>query len=224
MQEEMTQDHSAEIENPDTEVEDCADEIVGTLEAAFDLLIERREAALTAAGAPLDAEKESLRQEYTSIGEAAQSLELLLPAKARIAQSEADQFTVVGKSEEAKAKLEEMRQAENAPEVMRARQREIAARIQALEAEKQSAARTIFETTWYSEAQSVVRAAERGLFCTLLDGLKASFYEYQERTGTGGTLDRPFSFLVKDLHLQNLTAPERSEEWQAGSRWYGGGR
>jgi Ni/Co efflux regulator RcnB len=37
-----------------------------------------------------------------------------------------------------------------------------------------------------------------------------------------GTFERPYDFLVKDFTLQNLTAPERSQEWNSESRWYGG--
>ncbi len=110
-----------------------------------------------------------------------------------------------------------------APGAMNERQRVITARIEAIAGERQTIARRIFET-WYAECQTVVRAAEHGLFCTLLDGLKASFYEFQDRTGTGGTLDRPFSFLVQDHYLSNLTADEHSAEWNSGSRWYSGRR
>jgi hypothetical protein len=203
----------------DDEVFDAAEEVGGTLQAAFDLLIERRDRQYAEAIAPLDAESETLELECASIGEARVNLELLLPAKAREAQRAADALLLAGKHEEAAAKLTEAEDAANAPEAMKERQREISARIEAIEAEKQAAARRIF-STWYAETQTVVRAAERGLFCTLLDGLKASFYEYQERTGTGGTLDRPHNTLIKLSTLTDLTAPERSEEWTAGNRWY----
>lgn len=205
----------------DNEVADIAEEITGTAEGAYTVLLERREAARAAAFAPLDAEAQSLRTEYGAIEEAAHSLETLLPAKARVAQAEADKLTLAEKPAEAALKLEEMREAERAPEAMRERQRAIRDRLSAIETEKRDAARRVFES-WYAEAQSVVRAAERGLFCTLLDGLKASFYEYQERHGLVGTLDQPYSFLVKDHHLANLTADERSAEWNSGSRWYAG--
>jgi hypothetical protein len=206
----------------DTEVQDVAEEIGDILQAAFTLLIQRRDRQYADAIEPLDAERDTLEQESSSIGEARVNLERLLPAKAREAQRAADALLLAGKQEEATAKLTEAEDAANAPAAMTERQREISARIEVIEAEKRAAARRIFSTC-YAEAQSVVRAAERGLFCTLLDGLKASFYQYQERTGTGGTLDRPYSFLVKTSHIQNLTAPERSEEWTAGNRWYSAG-
>lgn len=210
-------------ETQDTEVTDMAEEIAGTLQAAFDLLIERRDRQYADAIEPLDAELDTLEQESASIGEARVNLQRLLPAKAREAQRAADALLLDGKHEEAAAKLAEAEEAGTAPEAMKQRQQEISARCEAIEAQKQAAARRIF-STWYAETQTVVRAAERGLFCTLLDGLKASFYQYQERTGTGGTLDRPHNTLVKLSTLTDLTAPERSQEWKAGNSWYSGGR
>jgi hypothetical protein len=213
----------SEVKEPkDTEVEDCADEIGGTAEGAYDLLIERREAALAVAIAPLHAEKESLLAEYRSIGEAAQNLENLLPATARVAQAEADKLMVAGQHEAAQVKIKEAEEAANAPGAMRARQGEIANRLEAIEAEKQTAARRIFGEWYEKDVQPVVRAAEHGLFITLLDGLRESFVEYEQRTGTGGTLTQPFSGLVQNRHIENLTAPDRSDSWVAGSRWYAG--
>ena len=142
------------------------------------------------------------------------SLERLLPAQARVSAAEADRLTVVGDDEGAKAKLAEAEKAANAPVAMTERQREITARIESIEAEKQAAARRIFESC-YAEAQSVIRAAETGLFLNLLDGMAASWDEYQKRTGTT---------LVKNFHLTNLTAPERSAEWRSAQTWYGGSR
>ena len=214
MSEELAQDHSAKIE-------DVAGEITYAAEGAYKFLLERREAALAAAIAPLHAERLALAVEYASIGEAAQNLEKLLPSTAREAQREADRLTVAGKHKEAQAKIKEAEEAASAPATMKARQQAISARIEAIADERQVIARRIFET-WYAECQNVVRAAETGLFITLLDGLTASFYEYQERTGTGGTIDRPFSFLVKVGYIIGLTADERSAEWNSGSRWYGG--
>jgi hypothetical protein len=207
MIEEMKQDQS-------TEIEDIAEEITGTLAEAFDILIARREAALATAIAPLDAEIESLTREHGAIEEAAHNLELLLPAKARIAQNEADQLTVAGKSEEAKAKLEEMRQAESAPGAMRARQSEIADRVEEIEGEKRDMARRIFRP-WFTELLPVVRAAEHGLFITLLDGLEESCRQYEVQTGAS-MID------VLGHTFASLTADEHSREWGSGQRWYQG--
>ena len=145
---------------------------------------------------------------------------MLLPAKARIAQYEADKLTVSGKSEEAKAKLKEMREAERAPETMHARQREIVSRIETIEEEKKAEARRIFQE-WYADVQHVIRAAEHGLFIVLLDQLESSFYSYQESTGTGTSDNRQRPLLHQGL-IAGLTAPERSIEWRSGQRRYGG--
>ena len=56
----------------------------------------------------------------------------------------------------------------------------------------------------------------------MLDKSRDEMYAYQNRHGLQGTLDHPYSFLVKDSHLQNLTAHERSTEWNSASQWYGG--
>jgi hypothetical protein len=183
-------------------------------------LIARRDTAYADAIAPLNAEIDTLRQEHAAIGEAARALEMLLPAKARIAQHEADQFTVAGKIEESKAKLEEMRQAENAPARMRERQGEISARFEAIVSEKQAIAKRVFES-WYRECQIVSRTIERGHFIVFLDGLKQAFFDFEQQTATAAkTVRDPGLFGFG--HLADLTAPERSDEWQAGQRWYRG--
>jgi hypothetical protein len=214
MQGEMTQDRSAEIEDA------CA-EITSATEVAYAFLIERREAALAVAIAPLDAEKESLRQEYTEIGAEALDLQELLPSKARVAQAEHDRLLLAGDRAGAAARLAEQKAAESAPEAMRQRQQKIGLRLTAIEEEKKAQARRVFEV-WYSEAQTIVRAAEHGLFIDLLDALRESFVEYEQRTDTGGTLTQPFSGLVQNRHLENLTSPDRSDSWVSGSRWYAG--
>lgn len=198
----------------DTEVQDMAEEIGGTLDAAFDLLIERRDRQYADAIEPLDAERDALEIEAASIGDARRNLELLLPAKAREAQRASDALMLAGKHEAAEAKLQEAEDAANAPSAMTDRQREISARCEAIEQEKKAIARRIFES-WYPDVQRVIRAAEHGLLVTLLDGVEDSMNDFQARTG--GTL-------IKLFHTVGLTADERSPEWLAGNRWYGGGR
>jgi hypothetical protein len=205
------------------EVQNVCEEITGTVEAAYDVLLKRRDTAFVVAIAPLGKERESLEKERDSIAETAHNLSALLPAKEREAQRQADVLLLSGQLEAAQAKLAEMEEAKAAPRAMEARQREIDLRLTAIEEDRRAAARRVFEG-WYGECQAVIRASEHGLFCTLLDGLKASFYEYQERTGTGGTIDQPYSFLVKDSHLENLTSDERTSEWTSASRWYSGRR
>jgi hypothetical protein len=102
---------------------------------------------------------------------------------------------------------------------MTERQREISARIEAIDAEKQAAARRIFRT-WHSDCQAIIRPVEHGLFVVLLDGLQRSFYDFQTRTNTAGDGVRNTLFRLGDI--ANLTAGERSPEWLSGNRWYGG--
>ena len=199
---------------PDDEIQGMAVQIGGTLEAAFALLIERRDRQYAEAIEPLDAERETLEQESAAIRETRVNLERLLPAKAREAQRAADALLLAGKHKEAAAKLTEAEVAANAPAAMTDRQREISARCEAIEQEKKAIARRIFES-WYPDAQRVIRAAEHGLLVILLDGVEDSMNDYQARTG---------ETLIKLAHRTNLTADERSPEWQAANRWYGGGR
>ncbi len=205
-----------EQQTQDTEITDVVEEIGGTLQAAFDLLIERRDRQYAAAIEPLDAERDTLELESASIGEARRNLERLLPAKAREAQRAADALMVAGRHDAAQLKLTEAEEAANAPAAMTERQREISTRCEAIDREKGAIARRIFDQ-WFSDAQHVIRAAEHGLFVTLLNGVEDSMIDYQARTGTGETL-------IKLFHITNLTADERSAEWAAGNRWYGGRR
>jgi hypothetical protein len=214
---------------PDNKVVDIAEdsateraEYIGqAIVEARDKLLAERDAQIAAANAPLHSERESLLKERAAIEEAKAELELLLPAKARQAQREADALLVAGRAAEAKAKLEEMRQAESAPETMRTRQLAISARIDAIDREEKAIAKTVFET-WYAELQHVIRAAEHGLFIELLDAALAEMRAYQERHGLVGTLADPYGFLVKDFHIQNLTADGRSQEWALAQQWYRG--
>jgi hypothetical protein len=200
---------------PDIEVQNVCDEIGGAAERAYNLLLKRRKDAFAAAIEPLDAEKESLTREHGAIGEAARNLELLLPARAREAQRDADRLMLDGKHEEAAAKIAEAEEAAAAPEAMKERQREISARIEAIAGERKAIATRCFEA-WYAELQHVIRASERGLFIELLDKTRDEMYTFQERHGLQG--------LIKDSHLSGLTADEHSVEWKAGQRWYEGRR
>jgi hypothetical protein len=207
----------------DKEIQNIAEEITRTMQQAYDTLIERRDRQYEDAIAPLDAEEQSLRGEYVSIRDVARNLELLLPAREREAQRQADTLLLDGKQEEAAAKIAESEEARTAPEAMKERQRKIDFRLTAIEEDRKTIARRIFET-WHGEVCAVIRAAEAGLFIELLDKAKDEMYAYQDRRELHGTLDRPYSNLIKDAHLQNLTAHERSAEWRSGQNWYGGRR
>jgi hypothetical protein len=211
---------NAQREIQDTEIQDTAAEINVILQTAFDLLIQRRDRQYEDAIGPMDAEAEALRQEHVDIGDARVSLEQLLPAKSRVAQQQADVLLLAGKGEESKAKLAEAEEAAAAPAAMIDRQREISARIEAIEDEKKTIARSVFDP-WYADAQKVIRAAETGLFVTLLDGIEDSMSDFQTRTGTTSPTGLAGG-LFHSGHVVGLTADERSPEWQAASRWYGG--
>jgi len=205
-----------ETQTTDTEVQDIYEEISGTLQGAFALLVQRRDQQYADAIEPLDEERDTLEEEAASIAEARLNLQKILPATAREAQRAADALMVAGEQNAAQVKLAEAAEAANAPEEMNKRQRDITARIEAIERERGAIARRIFDG-WYADAQHIIRAAEHGLFVTLLNGVEQSMIDYQARTGTGETL-------IKLFHVTSLTADERSAEWKAGSRWYGGGR
>jgi hypothetical protein len=210
-----------QLEVQDTEVEGIAEEIAGTIEGAYDFVLERRDIALAAAFKPLDAEERALRIEYGDIEEARVNLERLLPAKAREAARQADVLTVAGDHEAAQAKLCEAREAADAPKKMTERQLEISARIEVIEELRKDAARGIFET-WHADLLLVARAVEHGHFIDVLDRARAEMYAYEQRHGLQRTTKKPA--LVRLRHLLDLTSPERSEEWDAGTRWYRNGR
>lgn len=208
----------AENLTQDNEVAVIAEEIAGTLEGAIIVLLERRDRKYADAIAPLNEEVRSLTQESNAMGEAAQSLEELLPAKARVAQAEHDRLLVAGDREGAAEKLTEQKQAEDAPATMRTRQEQIANRLTGIEEEKRAAAKRVF-SEWYAECQSVVRSAERGLFTVLLDGLWNACLEFESRVCPPRSAQDQ---MVRSNHKINLTADARSEEWQAATRWYAG--
>lgn len=209
MQEETLLDRSA--------VEDIAEEISGTLQGAFDILVERRDTAYADAIGGLESEAAELRKEYAAIEKAAGDLAAVLPAQAREAQRQADVLLLAGKHQEAQAKLAEQREAETAPAIMKARQRAISARLEQVAGEKQAIAKTVFEQ-FYLEAQQIVRAVETGFFVALLDGLERDSYDFQQRTGI------PTNPILQQNRLAGLTAPERSIEWRTGQKWYKGRR
>ena len=159
-------------------------------------------------------------EEQSAIEEAAQNLEELLPARARVAQQEHDRMLLAGDREGAAAKLAEQREAESAPAAMRTRQQEISNRIEAIVEHKRAVAIRVFKD-FYPQAQTVVRAAERGLFLTLLNGLKSSFIEFENRTCPARSLQE-VDPMVRGWHIEALTADGGSDLWVAGNRWYGG--
>jgi seryl-tRNA synthetase len=194
------------------QIEAIVTQMTTVFESAFATLIQRRDSQYAGEIVPLDAERQSLLKEHAAIGEAAKNLSLLLPARARQAQREADALLLDGKPEEAAAKIRESEEAKNAPARMNERQQEILTRIEGIEEQKKDLARRIFRE-WYPECQAVIRAGERGLFITLLDGLLESFRRFETTAKTP---------LVTQGHIVELTSPERSREWASGRSWYSG--
>ena len=203
----------------DSEIQVMADEISAELKGAFDLLIEQRDTAYADAIAPLDAERANLAEEYSALSQASQNLEKLLPAMAREAQRQADALLVAGRIEESEAKAAEAQQAAHGLETMRIRQQEISSRLESIEEAKKAQARRVFRS-WHSECKRLIRPLEHGLFVVILDGLQQSFFEFQAVTDTVGDGVLNTLFTIGDI--TDLTADERSPEWQSGTRWYSG--
>lgn len=192
--------------------------IANLFQEVFGLLVAGRDAKYAAATSPLDAAIDTLQREFAATGEAALNLEGLLESRARVSQYEADCLKLAGNSEGAEAKLQEMRQAQNAPLQMKERQANIVSRIEALDMEKKVIAKRVFNQ-WHGDCQAVIRTCEHGLFCVLLDGLRDSFWEFQTLTDTAPKAVGERG-LFQDSHLNALTADANSPEWQTASRWY----
>jgi chaperone required for assembly of F1-ATPase len=198
----------------DAMIDDAARSLAECFTNTFAMLIERRGSQYAEAIEPLDAEAESLEAEDAALEQDALNLEGLLESRARVSQHEADCLTLAGKHGEAEGKREEMEAAKNAPRLMHERRQAIAVRLAAIETEKQNAAGRAF-SSFYREAQQIVRVAERGLFIVLLDGIEEAI-----RKPGRHEFIRP----INPNLFANLTADERSEEWASGNQWYGGRR
>jgi hypothetical protein len=221
---ELDMEQEITIEQPkfeqDTAIQSACEKLRGTVEAAFDLLVKRRDSAYSQAVAGLDSERESLEKESVALKESERNLGEVIPAKMRVAQAEADALLLSGRIAEAHRKIAEAQEAEHAPEVMSERQRAIRERLEAIEAEKRHAARRVF-SEWHRECITVHRSIENAHFVLFLDALKQSFFDFEQSTGTfAQKVGDPGLFTVG--LLDTLTADERSAEWQSGFRWYSG--
>jgi hypothetical protein len=216
---------------PESEIQkDTAAVLAERMTALFEevratLTRERTEAWNTFAEAKRG-EIESLMRESSDLDAKASELESTLAAVARVAQYESDVLLLQGKAEESAARLGEAETARNAPAAMRARQAEIDTRIDRLQDEMRAEGRRIFED-FYPKCQTVVRAAERGLFQMLLGGFSESFSAFAHLTGNGPRPDPRGSGavtqgMVRQFHFDNLTADEKDSLWVMGNRLYGG--
>ena len=93
---------------------------------AFAALVERKDEQYREAVAPLDTERESLVQEADRIQQTLRELQALLPARARLAQFEADQLLVQGENAQAQEKLSELEELKAEAAKLEERRNEIA--------------------------------------------------------------------------------------------------
>jgi anthranilate/para-aminobenzoate synthase component I len=201
-------------------VQPLADRIKSAFDDALAELIEKRDQLYANAIAPLEQEGNQLSKEYDELEARIRALEAILPAEERVIRHEADLLTVSGAAnakQDAKAKMDELKELQHKPVVMRQRLGAIQDRFQSINQKKHNIAKEVFQE-WYSECQHVIRSGEHGLFVTMLGGIEASMYEFQTRTGTersgrtGG--------LFHQGHIIDLTADGKSAEWQAAHHWY----
>lgn len=200
-----------------------ADAITKLFDTTLEQLIALRDSAYANAIGALDSELEALAKEHAQLQTAIYDIEAMLPAKARLTQHEADQLLLSGEPDarqDAKAKMNELRELQSKPELLRLQQRECIARSEAIASEKRGVAKQVFETWYTEEVQPTVRVFERGLFITLLEGLSKGFYEFQDRVGMSAWDNRTRPLLHQG-YLTGLTAEGRSAEFAAGHKWYG---
>ena len=212
----------AQMESEDAQ-QTLTESMVGDITTLFDRTLEQlialRDSAYESAIKELDQETEALAKEYGQLEEGIRAIEAVLPSKRRVTQHAADELLLNGAKQDAANKLAELAEFERKPVAMRERQKECIARLEAIANEKRTIAKQMFEN-WYTKVRPVIRAAERGLLITLLQGLEESLYQYQATTGMGKS-DNKHRPLVHQGHITGLTADGRSAEWAAGHKWYG---
>ena len=199
-------------------VEEMAARIRAGIDETFAALIERRDAALAAEISPLEGERARLETESTELLSQRDELLRRLDAVRQVCQYESARLLLDGKDVEAQGKRSEMKVAEHAPAELDERHRQISARIAAIDGEKKAIAKRSFET-WYSELKQFIRAAEHGLFLSLLDKARNEMETYEQRHALGATLSEPYGF-IRDHHVIGLTSPGNSPEWNSAIRWY----
>jgi len=184
-----------------------------------DSLLQQLRDSYAAATSKLDGERTALEEESQAIQTAAYELRLLLPAKARTAERDADALLLAGKPKEAQAKREEQRQAEAAPAKMEERRRTISARIGQIEAEKEAQARRCF-AEWYPRLRAALVAEQ----LSMCDALDASWVGICRYAGDRGLAGQPGGILTAGLE-NDLTARDRGPERAIYGRlvdWFGG--
>ena len=172
--------------------------------------------------APLEKERLTLESDSQELQTKADQLKRLLAAAARRAERDADDLLLAGKGEEAQAKRDEQQQAERGPAELAQRQREIAARLEEIEAEKRDTARRVFKE-WFEELRTPLVEEQRTLV-EALDNAWAGIQTFAQETG-GHQWNCP---LITSTTRGDLTAREHGEEKATFLRlleWFGlGGR
>ena len=196
------------------------DDITRLFDRTLEQLVARRDARYADAIKEFERESEALAKEYGELEVGIKDIEATLPARTRLNQHDVDVLLVSGKRYAVRDKLAEIEVVKSELAAMKERLGVIQDRFLSIDQEKQDSTRNIFEL-WYSKTvQPTVRAAERGLLITLLEGLSADFSQFQARTGTGMS-DNKHHPLVNQGHFIGLTADGRSPEFAAGHKWYG---
>jgi seryl-tRNA synthetase len=191
-----------------------------TITSTVNALLQQLRDSYTAAVAKLESERDALEQESAAIQAAANELKLLLPAKARQAERDADAALLSGKPAEAQAKRDEQQQAESAPAKMLQRCRAIDVRIGQIEAEKEAQARRCF-AEWYPRLRAAL-VAEQTAMCDALDSSWTGIVRFagaHRIDGIGG--------VIKASMENDLTARDQGVERPLYGRlvsWFGGRR
>ena len=199
----------SEVKEPkDMTAEEMARSIRDFIRDSFAILNERRETGYAAACVPLDEEMTALADESADIEVKSQGVLERMASAERVKRFEADQLVMQGKDAEAREKLAELEEIHAAPAVIEERRLEIATRYAQIESEKRTALQRADED--FREASIVlIGGSETGL-ATLLDETRAILNNLEAQLGV--TLYSP----------ADLTAGERSSEWNTLHRLYGG--
>ncbi len=168
----------------------------------------------------LEAERATLTSDSQTLETLAEELKRKLPARMLIAQYEAAQLTVAGKDEEAALKLAELEKMMNAPQAMAEKQREIAARVEAIDKERQSIARRVFFDSAFDDIRAPL-VAHSQILAEAHDYAWQGILDFAHDTGTASS--QP-SLLVAGLKYR-LTANDRGPEkalFEKLLEWFGG--
>ena len=130
-----------------------ADAITQVFDSTFQQLIAIRDSAYADAIEALERESEALAKEHAQLQTAIHDIEASLPAKTRLTQHEVDVLLVSGKpdaKQDVKAKMDELKELQSKPALLRQQQKECIARSEAIASEKRGVAKQVFET-WYTK-------------------------------------------------------------------------